>query len=108
MGFRKPGCHGTEMRVGQQTAGALGLALNTALCGLNISLDLSFFFSFFFFFFFFFFFSGSSRATPEAYGDSQARGLIGAVDDGLCQSHSNAGSELCLQPTPQLMAMPDP
>jgi len=49
-----------------------------------------------------------SVAASEAYGGSQARGLIGAVAAGLRQSHSNAGSEPCLQPTPQLMAMPDP
>ena len=42
-----------------------------------------------------------------AYGGSQAMGLIGAIATSLCQSHSNMGSELCLQPTPQLMAMPD-
>ena len=30
---------------------------------------------------------------PEAYGGSQARGLIGAVAAGLRQSHSNMGSE---------------
>ena len=35
-------------------------------------------------------------ATPTTYGGSQARGLIGAVDPGLCQSHSHAGSEPCL------------
>ena len=29
------------------------------------------------------------RAAPAAYGDSQARGLIGAVATGLRQSHSN-------------------
>ena len=46
-----------------------------------------------------------SRATPMAYGGSQARGLIGA---GLRHSHSNAGSKPCLRPTPQLMAMLDP
>jgi len=33
-----------------------------------------------------------SWATPAAYGGSQARGLIGAVAAGLCQSHSNARS----------------
>ena len=32
------------------------------------------------------------RATPTAYGGSQARGLIGAVATGLHHSHSNAGS----------------
>ena len=49
-----------------------------------------------------------SWAAPAAYGGSQARGRIGAVATGLHQSHSNAGSEPCLQPTPQLTAMPDP
>ena len=49
-----------------------------------------------------------SRATPAAYGGSQARGLIGAVAAGLRQSHSNSESKPCLQTTPQLMAMPDP
>ena len=49
-----------------------------------------------------------SRAAPAACGGSQARGLIGAVAASLCQSHSNAGSELRLRPTPQLMATPDP
>ena len=48
-----------------------------------------------------------SWAAPTAYGGSQARGPIGAVATGLCQSHSNAGSELRLQPTPQLTATPD-
>jgi len=48
------------------------------------------------------------RATPAAYGGSQARGLIGAAATGLHHSHSNAGSEPRLRPTPQLMAMPDP
>ena len=47
-------------------------------------------------------------ATPAAYGGSQARGLIGAVGTGPHQSHSNAGSELHLRPTPQLRATPDP
>ena len=49
-----------------------------------------------------------SRAAPVAYGDSQTRGLIGAAAAGLRQSHSKAGSEPRLQPTPQLTAMPDP
>ena len=43
-----------------------------------------------------------------AYGGSQARGPIGAVADSLRHSHSNAGSEPCLRPTPQLTATPDP
>ena len=36
------------------------------------------------------------------------RGLTGAVATGLRQSHSNAGSEPSLPPTPELTAMPDP
>ena len=49
-----------------------------------------------------------SRATPAAYGGSQARGLIGAVAAGLPQNHSNVGSEQRLQSTLQLTATPDP
>ena len=30
------------------------------------------------------------------------------ISHGICQSHSNAGSKLHLQPTAQLMATPDP
>ena len=48
------------------------------------------------------------RATLTAYGGSQARSQIGAVVASLCHSHSNAGSELCLRPTPQLKATLDP
>ena len=43
-----------------------------------------------------------------AYGGSQARGLIGAVAAGLNHSHSNAGFELRLPPTPQLTATLNP
>ena len=43
-----------------------------------------------------------------ACGGSQARALIHAVAAGLCCSHGDAGSELHLQPTPQLIAMADP
>ena len=57
------------------------------------------FFPFFFFFLF--------RATPRAYGSSLAWGWIGATVANLCHSHSNSGSEPCLRPTSQLMAMPD-
>ena len=49
-----------------------------------------------------------SRAAPVAYGGSQASGPVGAVAPGLCQSHSNVGSKLRLQPTPQLTATLDP
>ena len=48
------------------------------------------------------------RATPVAYGGSQARGRIGTTAAGLHHSHSNTGSEPRLWPTPQLMAMTDP
>ena len=60
------------------------------------------------FFFFNFYFFVFSRATPKAYGDSQARGRIRVTAAGLCQSHSNTGSEPHLRPTPQLTAMLDP
>ena len=58
-------------------------------------------------FFFFFCLFAISWAIPAAYGGSQARGRIGAVAASLRRSHSNAGSEPRLRPTPQLMAMPD-
>ena len=41
--------------------------------------------------FFFFGLFAFFRATPAAYGGSQARGPIGGVATGLCQSHSNLG-----------------
>ena len=46
------------------------------------------------------------RDALTAYGSSQARGQVGATAAG--QSHRNVRSEPCLQPTTQLMAMPDP
>ena len=39
----------------------------------------------------FFFFLGLFRATPAAYGGSQARGWISAVAGGLHYSHRNLG-----------------
>uniref|UniRef100_A0A8D0SZI1 Dedicator of cytokinesis 5 n=1 Tax=Sus scrofa TaxID=9823 RepID=A0A8D0SZI1_PIG len=57
--------------------------------------------------FFFCLFFAFSWAAPAAYGGSQARGRIAAIVTGLHQSHSSAGSEPRLQPTPQLTAMPD-
>ena len=59
-------------------------------------------------FFFFFHLFAFSRAATMAYGGFQARGLITAIATGLQQSHSNAGSELSLQLTPQLTATSDP
>ena len=58
-------------------------------------------------FFFFFCLFAISWAAPVAYGDSQARGRMGAVAASLRQSHSNSGSEPHLRPTLQLTAMPD-
>ena len=49
-----------------------------------------------------------SRAAPAAYGGLQARGPIGAVAASLCHSYSNAESQPCLRPTPQLTARTDP
>ena len=65
-------------------------------------------FIYLFIYFCLFFFFLFLLATPVAYGGSQARGRIGAVDTSLRPSHSNAGSEPRLQPTPQLTAIPDP
>ena len=59
-------------------------------------------------FFFFFGLFVFSKAALVAYGGSHARGQIGAVAAGLRHSHSITGSEPCLQPAPQLMAMLDP
>ena len=64
-----------------------------------------FFLSFIVLSFFFLFFS-LYRATPTAYGGSQARGRMGATPAGL--PHDNARSELRLRPTPELTAMLDP
>ena len=66
----------------------IGRLVNAFLC---------FFFVLFFCFFVFFVFFVFSRATPMAYGGSQARGLTRAVAAGLCHSHSSSGSE----PEPQ-------
>ena len=70
--------------------------LNTVLSCLSVFL--SFLLSFLLFCLF--------RDTPAA--GAQARGGIRAVAASLHHSHSNMGSELHLQPTPQLMATPDP
>ena len=55
--------------------------------------------------FYFIFFIFVFRATPTA--GSQAGSRIRAVVASLCHSHSNAGSELSLKPTPQLTATLD-
>ena len=55
-----------------------------------------------------FLFFGLFRATPATRGGSQARGQIRATAAGLHHSHSYAGSEPHLPPTPQLTARPDP
>ena len=52
--------------------------------------------------FFFFCLLAISWAASTAYKGSQARRVIGAIAVGLCQSHSHAGYEPHLQPTPQL------
>ena len=59
------------------------------------------FFSFFYVFFFF-------KAISVACRSSQASGQIRTAPVDLHHSHSKAGFELCLQPTPQLKVMPDP
>ena len=71
------------------------------VCIFVFSLRVGFFVCFFGLFVF-------SRSAPVAHGGSQARSLIRAVATGLRHSHSNVGSELHLQPTPQFTAAPDP
>ena len=62
----------------------------------------------------FLYFFSLFRAAPAAFGGSQARGQMRATASGLHRctpvytSHSNARSAQSLQPTPQLMATPDP
>ena len=67
-----------------------------------------YFFILFFIIFYFFVFLLFLGPLPAANGGSQARGLIGAVAAGLCQSHSNEESEPSLRSIPQLTATPDP
>ena len=43
-----------------------------------------------------------------AYGGSQAKGRIRAAASGLTPQPQQHPSELCLQPTQELMATPDP
>ena len=81
----------------------LWLRLGALVC--RVLLPDGVFFVFLFFLFCLFVFS---RAAPVAYGGFQARGPIGAIAAGLYHSHSNIRSEPHLQPTPQLMATPDP
>ena len=90
-------------------------ALYTRTGGLGLYLKLiqlpNFLFSVFFSFFFFVLFcflSFSFRASPAAYGGSQARGPIGAIAARLHHSLGNARSEPHLRPTPQLMSALDP
>ena len=54
--------------------------------------------------FFFLVFYGYTCSTWSSW----ARGQIGAAAAGLQHNHSNAGPELHLRPTPQLVAMPVP
>ena len=60
-----------------------------------------------FYYFILFLFFAFFRATPAAYGSSQARGQIRAITVSLRHSYSNSGSEPHLQSTPQLTATPD-
>ena len=59
-------------------------------------------------FFFFFFFSFFLGLHLWHMGVPRLGGQIGVAAAGLYHGHSNTGSELHFQPTPQLVAMPDP
>ena len=56
---------------------------------------------------FLFFLSFFFTATSVGCASSWARGPISAAAANLHHNHSNARSEPCLQPTPQLTATPD-
>ena len=73
---------------------------NTKRC--DVSCPDPFLFSFYFFFFFILGLHCSMWKFPGS------RGRIGAAAAGLCHSHSNEGSKLCLRPTPQVTAMLNP
>ena len=92
---------------GLRVSGATGLNMHLSVGSILLEdLQKCFLFLFLFCFVLFCLFA-ISWADPVAYGGSQARGTIGAVGAGLCQSHSNTGSEPRLRPTPQLMATLD-
>ena len=74
------------------------LCISYAMLGTKIKKEHGFVCLFDCYLFYFFLF----RATPLAYGSSQARGQIGATAAGLHHSYSNTGSKPCLWPTPQL------
>ena len=59
-------------------------------------------------FYFIYLFISFFRAVPVACGGSQARGQIRAAAASLRHSHSNARSERCLRPAPQLKTTPYP
>ena len=54
------------------------------------------------------FFHLFSRAATVAYEGCQVRGQIGATAAAYATATATRGSEPHLQPTPQLMATPDP
>ena len=81
---------------------------NVDECGRNVKLEYSLYLFWMVSHFFFWGGGGLFRASPTAYGGSQARGLIGATASSLCHSHSNIRTEPYLWPIPQLVAMPDP
>ena len=92
---------------------SLSLFLSLFLCfflsfSLSLSLLPSFLPSFFPSFLLSFVFLSIFRATPTPCRGSQARGSVGAVAAGLCQSQRNTGSKPRLLSTPQLTATPDP
>ena len=55
----------------------------------------------------FYFYLFAFQARPNGIWKFQARGQTGATAASLHHSHGNMGWELCLQSTPQLMAMVD-
>ena len=95
-------------------AQALQRCSHSRLCCLCLLLKsllwLSFFLLLLLLFFFFFFFWSFVFLGPHSWHNvcSQARGRVGATAVRLPHSHRNTRSKPRLQPTPQLMATPDP
>ena len=87
--FRNP----SSSQCGQQNSDTGNLQLSYGHFPVDAWMGMIFCRKSIFFVFYFYFYFCLFRATPVAYGGSQARGQIGAVAAGLRPSHSNASSE---------------
>ena len=84
-------------------SGLLPILYNIKITFMSSQNSIPFFFYTRFLIFFNYYYYLLFRATPAAYGGSQARGRIGATAANWCHSHSNTGSESHLRPTPAFL-----